>query len=188
MDYPSPQIDVDGQGRFDISNAYREGGGWSDTLSVRYAYTWFPTPEAEAEGLADIVQEAIDRGHVSMSDGGISNSYPEVSRWVVGESMFASLDGALAVRREALRHFDEAAIRPGEPLAWLNARFAHVYLHHRYAMEGLVKYVGGMHYRFALMVRSRRASFRVTSSARRSVASSTSCRRLNSKCLITSLA
>ncbi len=150
MDYPFPKIDVDGQGRFDISEAYREGGGWSDTLSVRYAYTWYPSAEAEAEGLAEIVQEAIDRGHVSMSDGGISNSYPEVSRWVVGESMFESLEGALAVRREALRHFDEAAIRPGEPLAWLNARFAHVYLHHRYAMEGLVKYVGGMHYRFAL--------------------------------------
>lgn len=150
MDYPFPQIDVDGQGRFDISNAYREGGGWSDTLSVRYAYTWFPTPEAEAAGLADIVQEALDRGHVSMSDGAVSNSYPEVSRWVVGETMFESLDGALAVRREALRHFDEAAVRDGEPLAWLNARFAHVYLHHRYAMEGLVKYVGGMHYSFAL--------------------------------------
>ncbi|MDX1495304.1 MAG: zinc-dependent metalloprotease, partial [Longimicrobiales bacterium] len=52
--------------------------------------------------------------------------------------------------RLALRHFDEAAVRPGEPLAWLNARFAHVYLHHRYAMEGLVKYVGGMYYRYAL--------------------------------------
>jgi len=150
MDYPFPQIDVDGQGRLDISRAYREGGGWSDTLSVRYAYTWFPTPEAEAAGLAEIVQEALDRGHLSTSDGEVSNSYPEVSRWVVGETMFESLDGALAVRREALRHFDEAAIRPGEPLAWLNARFAHVYLHHRYAMEGLVKYVGGMHYSYAL--------------------------------------
>lgn len=150
MDYPFPRIEVDDQGRFDISDAYRDGGGWSDTLSVRYAYTWYPTPEAEAEGLAGIVREAIGRGHVSMSDGQVSNSYPEVSRWVDGSTMFESLDNALEVRRQALRHFDEAAVRPGEPLAWLNARFAHVYLHHRYAMEGLVKYVGGMHYRFAL--------------------------------------
>ena len=150
MDYPFPRIGVDAEGRLDVSDAYRDGGGWSDTLSVRYAYTWFPTPEAEAEGLAEIVREAIDRGHVSMSDGEVANSYPEVSRWVDGATMFASLDNALAVRRQALRHFDEAAVRPGEPLSWLNARFAHVYLHHRYAMEGLVKYVGGMHYRFAL--------------------------------------
>ena len=150
MDYPFPRIDVDGQGRFDISDAYREGGGWSDTLSVRYAYTWYPTPEAEAVGLARLVQEAIHRGHVSMADGAVANSYPEVSRWVVGETMLESLDGALDVRREALRHFDEAAVREGEPLAWLNARFAHVYLLHRYAMEGLVKYVGGLRYRYAL--------------------------------------
>ncbi len=150
MDYPFPRIGVDGQGRLDVSDAYRNSGGWSDTLSVRYAYTWFPTPEAEAEGLAAIVQEALDRGHVSMADGQVANSYPEVSRWVDGATMFESLDNALAVRRTALRHFDEAAVRPGEPLAWLNARFAHVYLHHRYAMEGLVKYVGGMHYRYAL--------------------------------------
>lgn len=150
MDYPFPRIDVDSQGRLDISDAYRNSGGWSDTLSVRYAYTWFPTPEAEAEGLAEIVQEALDRGHLSMADGQVSNSYPEVSRWVDGSTMFESLDNALSVRRTALRHFDEAAVRPGEPLAWLNARFAHVYLHHRYAMEGLVKYVGGLHYRYAL--------------------------------------
>lgn len=149
MDYPFPKIEVDGEG-LDLSDAYRNGGGWSDSLSVRYAYTWFPTPEAEVEGLQAIVQEAIDRGHVSMADGAVANSYPEVSRWVVGETMFESLEGALAVRRLALRHFDEGAIRPGEPLSWLNARFAHVYLHHRYAMEGLVKYVGGMQYRYAL--------------------------------------
>jgi hypothetical protein len=85
-----------------------------------------------------------------MADGQVANSYPEVSRWVDGATMFESLDGALAVRALALRHFDEAAVMPGEPLSWLNARFAHVYLHHRYAMEGLVKYVGGMHYRYAM--------------------------------------
>jgi hypothetical protein len=150
MDYPFPRIRVDAQGRFDVSDAYRPGGGWSDTLSVRHAYTWFPTPEAEADGLAELVREALERGHLSTSDGEVANSYPEVSRWVDGATMFESLDNALAVRREALRHFDEAAVRPGEPLSWLNARFAHVYLHHRYAMEGLVKYVGGMHYTYAM--------------------------------------
>jgi hypothetical protein len=29
-------------------------------------------------------------------------------------------------------------------------RFAHVYLHHRYSLEGLVKYVGGMDFRYAM--------------------------------------
>ncbi|MEX2527921.1 MAG: zinc-dependent metalloprotease [Gemmatimonadota bacterium] len=150
LDYPFPLIEVDEQGRLDISDAYREGGGWSDTLSVRYAYTWYPTPEAEAAGLANIVQEALDRGHFSSSDGSISDSYPEVSRWITGDDMFHTLDRSLRVRRQLLQHFDERAIRPGEPLSWLNQRFAHVYLHHRYAMEGMVRYVGGMQYRYAL--------------------------------------
>jgi hypothetical protein len=150
LDYPFPLIRVDDQGRLDVSEAYRPGGGYSDTLSVRYAYTWYPTPEAEAEGLAEIVGEALDRGHISMADGDISGSFPEVSRWVEGSTMFEALDRTMAVRRVLLEHFDERAVRPGEPLAWLNHRFAHVYLHHRYAMEGLVKYVGGMHYAYAL--------------------------------------
>jgi hypothetical protein len=150
MDYPFPLIEADAQGRLDISDAYRNSGGWSDTLSVRYAYTWYPTAEAEAEGLAEIVQEALDRGHLSTSDGDISGSFPEVTRWVTGPTLFDATDRALRVRRELLRHFDENAIRPGEPLSWLNQRFAHVYLHHRYVMEGLVKYVGGMHYTYTL--------------------------------------
>lgn len=32
----------------------------------------------------------------------------------------------------------------------LNMRFAHVYLHHRYALEGAIKYVGGMDFTYAL--------------------------------------
>jgi hypothetical protein len=29
-------------------------------------------------------------------------------------------------------------------------RFAHVYLHHRYSLEGLIKYIGGMDFRYAM--------------------------------------
>jgi hypothetical protein len=146
LDYPFPLIRPDGNGGLDISEAYRPGGGYADTVSVRYAYTWYPDADAEEAGLRAIVEEAIDRGFISMADGDISGSYPEVSRWVEGSTMFEALDRTLAVRRLMLQHFDERVIRPGEPMAWLNHRFAHVYLHHRYAMEGLVKYVGGMQY------------------------------------------
>ncbi|MBW3629773.1 MAG: zinc-dependent metalloprotease, partial [Gemmatimonadetes bacterium] len=34
--------------------------------------------------------------------------------------------------------------------AVLNRRFAHVYLHHRYALQGATKYVGGMEFGYAL--------------------------------------
>ena len=146
LDYPFPLIRPDGSGGLDISEAYRPSGGYADTVSVRYAYTWYADAEAEEAGLQAIVEEAIDRGFISMADGDISGSYPEVSRWVEGSTMFDALDRTQAVRRLMLQHFDERVIRPGEPMAWLNHRFAHVYLHHRYAMEGLVKYVGGMQY------------------------------------------
>lgn len=64
--------------------------------------------------------------------------------------MFEALDRTMAVRRLMLKHFDENAIRPGEPMSWLNQRLAHVYLHHRYSVEGVVKNVGGMEFTYAL--------------------------------------
>jgi len=152
MDYPFPLIELDDQGRLDISRAYHPGIGYSDSLSVRYAYTWFPTPQAEAEGLEAIVQEALDRGHRFITGGhaGLPSSLPEAHQWVEGETLFDALDRTLGVRRVLLEHFDERAIRPGEPMAWLNQRLAHVYLHHRYSVEGVVKYVGGMQFVYAL--------------------------------------
>jgi hypothetical protein len=54
------------------------------------------------------------------------------------------------VRRLLIDHFDERAAQPGEPLAVLNRRFAHVYLHHRYALTGAIKYIGGMDFGYAL--------------------------------------
>lgn len=152
MDYPFPYIELDAEGRPDISNAYEMVMGFSDTLAMRYAYTWYPTPEAEAQGLADIVQEALDRGHLFLTggDAALSGSYPEVQQWVEGDNMFDAVERSMAVRHVMMRHFDERAIRPGEPMAWLNQRFAHVYLHHRYSVQGLVKNIGGMQYRYAL--------------------------------------
>lgn len=152
MDYPFPLIELDADGRPDISNAYNMTMGYSDLLAIRYAYTWFPTPEAEAEGLAAIVQEALDRGHLFLTgrDAALTGSYPEVQQWVEGATMLDAVDRTMAVRRLMLQHFDERAIRPGEPMAWLNQRFAHVYLHHRYSVQGLVKYIGGMQYTYSL--------------------------------------
>ena len=64
--------------------------------------------------------------------------------------MFEAVERTTAVRRIAMGRFDERAIKPGEPMYLLNMRFTHVYLHHRYALEGLIKYVGGMDFRYAM--------------------------------------
>jgi hypothetical protein len=152
MDYPYPLITVNAAGRVDVSNAYRSSGGAHDTLAVRYAYTWYPNAEAEREGLRRIVREAEAKGLRFVSDAhvGGSGSIPDASQWVEGSDMLSALERTMAVRRVLMERFDQRAAAPGEPLAVLNRRFAHVYLHHRYALAGAVKYVGGMDFGYAL--------------------------------------
>ncbi len=152
MDYPYPLITLDEHGQLDISQAYRPSGGAHDTLAIRYAYTWYPNPEAEAEGLRRIVREAEARGLRFVTGGHASaaGSYPAATQWVEGADMLSALERTRAVRRLLIDRFDERAAQPGQPLAVLNRRFAHVYLHHRYALEGAVKYIGGMEFGYAL--------------------------------------
>lgn len=150
MDYPFPLITVDARGTLDLSKAYAPfAGGW-DSLAVRYGYTWYPDAATEAAGLKKIVAEGITRGLRFVADqhADATGSIPDVTRWVEGKTMFDAVERTSAVRRVAIGKFNETAIKPGEPMYLLNMRFAHVYLHHRYSLEGLVKYVGGMDFRY----------------------------------------
>jgi hypothetical protein len=151
MDYPAPQIHLDAHGQIDLSRAYREGGGAWDTLAIRYAYTWYPDAESERAGLARLVQDALDAGLRFITGGhaSASGSIPEATQWVEGDDMMEGLQRTTAVRRLLIDRFDESAVDPGEPLALLNMRFAHVYLHHRYSLEATTKYIGGMDFRYA---------------------------------------
>jgi hypothetical protein len=56
----------------------------------------------------------------------------------------------MRVRRALIDAFDSSAAQPGEPMAVLNRRFAHVYLHHRYALHAATKMIGGMEFGYAL--------------------------------------
>jgi hypothetical protein len=151
MDYPAPLIDLDDRGRLDLSQAYRYSGGAWDSLAVRWAYTWFPDEESEREGLERILQEGLDAGLRFITGGHAaqSGSHPGATQWIEGSNMMAALERTTRVRRVLVDRFNEEAIRPGEPMSLLNMRFAHVYLHHRYALEGTIKYVGGMEFSYA---------------------------------------
>lgn len=152
MDYPYPMIKLDAQGRIDISDAYRSSGGAHDTLAIRYAYTWFRNAAEEAAGLSRLVREAEARGLRFVADehAVAAGSIPGASQWEEGDDLLQALQRTMAVRRVLIDRFDERAAQPGEPLAVLNRRFAHVYLHHRYALVGAIKYVGGMEFGYAL--------------------------------------
>lgn len=152
MDYPVPLITVDPRGTLDLSKSYAPfGGGW-DSLAIRYGYAWYPDARAEQAGLERIVAEGLKRGLRFVGDqhSGPEGSIPEATRWVEGKTMFDAVERTSAVRKVAMEKFDERAIKPGEPLYLLNMRFAHVYLHHRYSLEGVIKYIGGMDFRYAM--------------------------------------
>ncbi len=152
MDYPFPLISVDARGTLDLSKAYAPFAGAWDSLAIRYGHSWYPDEASEKAGLAKIIKEMLDRDVRFVADqhADASGSIPEVTRWVEGKTMFEAVERTSAVRRLAIDKFDERAIKPGEPMYLLNMRFAHVYLHHRYSLEGLVKYVGGMDFRYAM--------------------------------------
>ena len=152
MDYPVPVITLGANGQPDLSRAYAPfAGGW-DSLAIRYGYTWYPNADAERTGLARIVREGIARGLRFVADqhAGADGSIPEATRWVEGATNFDAVERTSAVRRVLIEKFDERAIKPGEPMYLLNMRFAHVYLHHRYSLEGLIKYIGGMDFTYAV--------------------------------------
>ncbi len=150
MDYPFPLVSVDDRGRLDLTEAYRNSGGAWDSLAIRWAYTWFPDEESEREGLRQIMQDGIDAGirYITGGHASAAGSIPEATQWVEGSTMFEALERTAGVRQVAMEAFDERAIRPGEPMSMLNMRFAHVYLGHRYSLEGVIKYVGGMDFTY----------------------------------------
>lgn len=152
MDYPVPLITADARGQLDLSRSYAPMAGAWDSLAIRYGYTWYPDARAEEQGLAAIIQEGLRRGLRFVGDqhAGPEGSIPSATRWTEGNTMFEAVERTTAVRRIAIDRFDERAIKPGEPMYLLNMRFAHVYLHHRYSLEGLIKYVGGMDFRYAM--------------------------------------
>jgi hypothetical protein len=152
MDYPVPLITATANGEIDLRDAYRTGPGAWDTLSIRLGYTWYPDAAAEQAGLAAIMKDGIARNVRFIPDqyANANGSIPEVTRWVEGSTMFDAVTRTSRVRRILIDKFDQRAIRPGEPMALLNMRFAHVYLHHRYSLEGLAKNIGGMDFTFAI--------------------------------------
>jgi hypothetical protein len=152
MDYPVALVTLDPAGELDISDAYRPSAGAHDTLAVRYAYTWYPSPEAEAQALEQILRDARERRlrFITGFHAAPQGAHPGATQWVEGEDMLAALERTLAVRQRLVEHFDARAALPGEPMSVLNRRFAHVYLHHRSALQGATKYIGGLEFDYAL--------------------------------------
>jgi hypothetical protein len=152
MEYPPPRVTLTPDGRIDVSQAYATGPGVFDVWAIRYGYGIFP-PEQEADSLAAIIREGLNKGWLFLSDEDARPDYasdPRVQLWddqPTAEGYFTTL---MNVRRVAMAGFGERNLRPGEPLALLHERFVPVYLMHRFAAQRLAKTIGGMEYHYAV--------------------------------------
>jgi hypothetical protein len=151
MDYPPPRVRLDARGEIDIASAYDVGPGEYDVWAIRWGYGIFP-PASEADSLRAIVRDGLRQGFLFLSDADArpeSSSDPRTNLWDDAATADEFLRHQMDVRRVAMRRFGERNIRPGEPVALLQERFAPVYFMHRFALNGVAKTVGGMEYSFA---------------------------------------
>lgn len=153
MDYPAPLVEIDADGELDFSNAYPQRIGEYDTLAVRYAYTQFAEGADEAQELALIVQESLDRGLLFLDNNNnnfIGAGHQFASVWDNGDNLVEHLQHEIEVRRIGLANFSSAVIRNGEPLSTLEFVLLPLYMHHRFQLNAAAQSIGGANYLYAL--------------------------------------
>jgi hypothetical protein len=153
MDYPHPLLALNGKGEIDLSDAYSDGIGEWDKISITYGYKEFPKGADEGAALDKILTDAAQKGLTFISDrdardpGGL---HPNAHLWDNGKDPVTGLKELMKVRARALSQFGENNIRKGVPMAMLEDVLVPVYLMHRYQVEAVTKEVGGMYYSYAL--------------------------------------
>ena len=147
MDYPPPRVRLV-NGEIDISQAYDVGPGEYDVWAIRWGYGIFP-PATERDSLDAIVREGLQKGFLYLGDADARPDYasdPRTNLWDDAATAAEFLKHQMDVRRVAMQRFGLRNIRPGDPVALLQERFAPVYFMHRFALNSLAKAVGGMEY------------------------------------------
>ncbi len=153
MDYPAPLARVGSDGSLDLSDAYAVGIGEWDKVTVRYAYSHFPAGSNEEGQLEAILQEAIGKGYLFISDADArppGAAHPLANLWDNGREPIEGLRNAMQVRRTALQQFGQGNLARGRPLALLQDTLVPLYLHHRYQVEAAAKVPGGAYFTYAL--------------------------------------
>jgi len=141
MEYPTPRVKVTADGRLDVSDAFQTSVGEYDKLGIRYAYTEF-APDKERDGLDGIVKEMRTKKLLFT---------PQTDpRWNWYDDLATPteyLKQTMAARKVMLAHYGPEILQAGEPIGDLrDMRLWMVYLHHRWAIDAAVKYVGGMYH------------------------------------------
>ena len=152
MDYPPPVAKLAADGTIDLSDAYATGIGEWDKVSIAFGYQDFPAGTDEHTALNKILMDGFGRGLRYLTDqdarpAGSSSSVAHL--WDAGSNAVDELNRLMQVRAVALKKFGENNIREGAPLATIEDALVPVYMLHRYQVEAVTKFVGGMDYTFA---------------------------------------
>ncbi len=144
MEYPSPRIKLV-NGKIDLTDAYEKQIGAYDIMMVRYAYTQFPAAKEKA-GLDGVIAEMRKQGLLfTPSTDPRWNRYDDLS------DPAEYLRQTIAQRKVLLAGYGPAVLKDGEPYGNLRGmRLWMVYLHHRWAIDSGVRYIGGMYQNFAV--------------------------------------
>lgn len=151
MDYPHPNVSVNGKGEIDFSQVYTNEIGEWDKRAIQFGYTQFTAGTDENTALKKLLEENTKMGLLFIADadaraaGGL---HPYAHLWDNGQDASDALKQVLQVRKTALDHFSQDAIQPNTPYAKLEDVLVPVYNYHRYQLEADCKLIGGMNYSY----------------------------------------
>lgn len=152
MDYPQPLVRLNANGDIDLSNAYDDKIGEWDKIAITWGYQQLPAGQDEKAASDKLLTDANRKGLLFISDRDArpaSGLHPYAHLWDGGADPIAELNEMKKVRSKALAQFGENNILPGTPLALLEDLLVPVYLYHRYQLEAVTKWVGGLNYTYA---------------------------------------
>ncbi|MBJ7879895.1 zinc-dependent metalloprotease [Gelidibacter salicanalis] len=152
MDYPHPKISLK-DGTISLDNAYTDGIGIWDKITVAYSYSEFEEDTDEQEALREILKQAQVKGlrFISDSDARASGgAHAFAHLWDNGSSASEELERVLNVRARAISNFSKDNIRTYEPYSVLEDVFVPLYFLHRYQTEATSKLIGGLDYNYAV--------------------------------------
>lgn len=153
MDYPHPYIKLTENKQMDFSEAYDTGIGEWDKRAIIYGYAVLGEGAAEAEALNKLLLENEQQGLLYLSDPDARpahSAHPYAHLWDNGESPIDEFNRLKAVRTQALQRFGEKNLAPGMPMSELETVLVPLYLMHRYQVDALSKWIGGINYRYAV--------------------------------------
>ena len=134
--------------KYSLSNAYEEGIGEWDKVSVAYSYSDFPESVNEQDALNKIIEKSSIDGHRFITDKDarpIGGAHPIAHLWDNGKIATDELERLMKIREIALNNFINRTIYVREKTySTLEDRLVPIYLLHRYQIEAVVKLIGGI--------------------------------------------